>query len=47
MYKATDKFTFLQLLQTLKGDLKLVRRVERGGVILDLATEQRDDRHLD
>jgi hypothetical protein len=39
--------TFLQLLKTLKGDLKLVGRAERGRIVLDLDTEQRDDRHCD
>jgi DNA-binding IscR family transcriptional regulator len=45
--KTADELTFLQLLQTLEGDLKLVRRVERGRVVLNLATEQRDNRHTD
>ena len=39
--------TLLELLQALKGDLELIRRVERGRVVLDLDTEQRDDRHGD
>jgi hypothetical protein len=37
--------TLLQLLEALKGDLKLVRRVECRGVVLDLDTEKRYNRH--
>ena len=37
--------TLLQLLEALEGDLELVGRVELGGVVLDLDTEKRDDRH--
>lgn len=37
--------TFLELLEALEGDLELVRRVERRGVVLDLDAEKRDDRH--
>jgi hypothetical protein len=40
-------YTFLQLLQALEGDLELVRRVEWRGVVLDLDTEKRDDRHVE
>lgn len=38
--------TFLELLETFKGDFKLVGRVERRGIVPDLDTEERDDRHL-
>ena len=34
------------MLKTLERDLKLVRRVKLGGVVLDLDTEERDDRHV-
>jgi len=32
--------TFLQLLKTFEGDLELVLRVERGGVVFNLDTEE-------
>lgn len=38
--------TLLQLLEALESDLELVWRVELRGVVLDLDTEKRDDRHL-
>lgn len=38
--------TLLQLLKALECYLKLVRRVELSGVVLDLDTEKRDNRHI-
>jgi hypothetical protein len=35
----------LQLLKALESDLELIGRVEWRGVVLDLDTEKRDDRH--
>jgi hypothetical protein len=37
--------TLLQRLHGLERDLELIGRVERRGVVLDLNTEERDDRH--
>lgn len=42
---AAAPLTLLKLFQALKGNLKLVRLVKPRGVVLDLDTEQRDDRH--
>jgi hypothetical protein len=37
--------TLLQLLEALEGDLKFIGRVKLRGVVLDLDTEKRYDRH--
>ena len=42
-----NSHTLLELLETLKGDFKLIWRVERGRVVLDLDAEERNDRHID
>jgi hypothetical protein len=39
--------TFLQRLQTLKGDLELVRVTELGWVVEDVDAQERYDRHLE
>ena len=38
--------TLLQLLEALECDFKLIGLVEARGVVLDLDTEERDDRHF-
>lgn len=40
------KLTSLQLLKAFEGNLELIRRAKRRGVVLDLDTEKRYDRHI-
>jgi hypothetical protein len=40
-----ERLAFLQLFEALKGDFEFIRRVELRGVVLDLDTEKRYDRH--
>jgi hypothetical protein len=45
LYKRNLIFTFLELLQALESDLKLVGRKERGRVVEEFNPKERDDRH--
>lgn len=42
----TTPLTLLQRLKTLKSDLELVRRTERGRVVEHFDSKERDHRHL-
>jgi hypothetical protein len=45
MASGRGRITFLQLLEALEGDFEFIGRVEWRGVVLDLDTKERYDRH--